>query len=166
MYSWAWIIMIWSIFENNNAGDDFCENKWVRHIWMPQFNQKKYFQVFNRVKNGSKECLKMQNGIKLHEWILVGLSAIWRLRSAVWHFLSAKWHLVTPPRLRHDGPTPHTFWTRVLHFRVFWKIFSSCVTMKHFPTRLQTLRNLFKTLLGIDVAYISGLSCNKSLHQG
>ena len=26
--------------------------------------------------------------------------------------------------------------------------------------------NLFKTLLGIDVAYIDDLSCNKSLHQG
>ena len=60
MYSWAWIILIWSIFENNNAGDDFCENKWVRHIWMPQFNQKKSFLVFCGPK-------KMLENAKLHE---------------------------------------------------------------------------------------------------
>ena len=36
--------------------------------------------------------------------------------------------------------------------------------MKHSPAQLQTLWNLFKPNLGIDVAYIDDLSCNKSLH--
>ena len=33
--------LIWPIFENNDARDDFFEDKWVRHVRMPQFDQKK-----------------------------------------------------------------------------------------------------------------------------
>ena len=45
----------------------FLENKWVRHVWMPQINKKNLW-VLNRVKSGPKKCLKMQNGVNEHRW--------------------------------------------------------------------------------------------------
>ena len=65
---------------------------------MPQFNQKKYFWVFNGPKN-------MLENTKLHEWAMAELSAIRHLRSAV------------------GGLTPHAF-PIVFHvFRFFEKYF-------------------------------------------
>ena len=45
-----------------------------------------------------------------------------------------------PNGIPHCGLAPHAFLMHVLCFRVFLKkIFSSFVTMKHFPSQLQTL---------------------------
>ena len=38
--------------------------------------------------------------------------------------------------------------------------------MKHSPSQLQTLWNLFQTRLGTDVAYLNKFSREKSLHKG
>ena len=38
--------------------------------------------------------------------------------------------------------------------------------MKHSPSQLQTLWNLFQTWLGIDAAYLNKFSSKKYLHKG
>ena len=59
----------WSIFEKSDADDDLKKKKKrVRHVWMPQFSQKKYFRVFSRVKDWPKKCLKTQNSANEHQW--------------------------------------------------------------------------------------------------
>ena len=117
---------------------------------MSQFNQKNLFECLMVLK----QCLRTQNCKKLHEWVMVG-------PSASWHLKSAEWHLATPWHLCYGGLNPQDFPTRVSRFRVFWKIFSSFMIMKHSPIHLQTLWNLFKTWLGTDIAYIDDLSYNK-----
>ena len=80
-------------------------------------------------------------------------SALWKCQMALGHTM-----MLTP-----WWADSYAFPMHVLHFLVFWKIFSSFVIMKHSPTQLQTLWNLFQTWLRADVAYINEFSCNKSL---
>ena len=58
----------WSIFEKKWCRWWFKKKKKkrVRHVWMPQFSQKKSFRVFSKVKDWPKKCLKMQNSANEH----------------------------------------------------------------------------------------------------
>ena len=104
-------------------------NKCTKYVWMPQFNKKNLFWVLNKVKNGSKECSKTQNRVNEPWWSWVSFC----------YLESAEWHSNALTGLHHGRPTPYAFSMHVLRFQVFWKIFSSFVTMKHFPSQLQTL---------------------------
>ena len=50
-------------------------------------------------------------------------------------------------------------------FSRFLKKFTPFVIMKHSPSQLQTLWNLFQTWLGIDATHLNEFSCDKSLHK-
>ena len=102
-------------------------------------------KIFLNVKKSFKKSSRARNCMELHRCAMARVGATWHMRSAIRHFWIVKWHLTMPWCSHLGGPTPHAFPMRVLHFCVFWKKFTSFMIMKHSPSQLQTLWNLFQT---------------------
>ena len=137
-------------------------------------------KIFLNVKQSLK---KMSESTKLHGvvWVydrgaachvahdechlaLLGCrSALWKCQLA---FLECQMALGHAMMLTQWWANSVCFSNVCFVFSRFLKKFTSFVIMKHSPSQLQTLWNLFQTWLGIDAAYINEFSCDKSLHKG